>query len=162
MVRRPQSPFPSTAETTLSTLVRTLGIWRGLPAADRSLLLEATLLLPLVRLALVALPFGVFARLLGDEGRALGMGREEDAPVARRVAWAVRRVARRVPLRCACFERSVATRFMLRRRGVDSILHLGVHRGRSGVRAHAWLCSGGDVVVGGPGHHNCKVVGTFH
>ena len=43
------------------------------------------------------------------------------------------------PLPVACLERSIVLRQMLRRRGVEAELKIGVRREGEKVRAHAWL-----------------------
>jgi hypothetical protein len=60
----------------------------------------------------------------------------------------VRAWCRRVPWRALCFESALALRRMLRRRGVDAILHYGMARD-SELRAHVWLSVGGETVIGG-------------
>jgi hypothetical protein len=60
----------------------------------------------------------------------------------------VRSWSRRVPWRALCFESALALRTMLRRRGVDAILHYGMAR-EEGLRAHVWLSVGGETVIGG-------------
>lgn len=60
----------------------------------------------------------------------------------------VRAWCRRVPWRALCFESALALRTMLRRRGVDAVLHYGMARDE-GLRAHVWLSVGGETVIGG-------------
>ncbi len=65
-------------------------------------------------------------------------------PRVARIGAAVRAVARWLPFRAKCLEQAIAARAMLRRRGIVSVLRLGVVGGD--VRLlHAWLdtCSGG-------------------
>lgn len=74
-------------------------------------------------------------------------GKAGDADIALLRA-AVRAWCRRVPWRALCFESALALRTMLRRRGVDAILHYGMAR-EDGLRAHVWLSVGGETVIGG-------------
>jgi len=60
----------------------------------------------------------------------------------------VRAWCRRVPWRALCFESALALRTMLRRRGVDAILHYGMAQGE-GLSAHVWLSVAGETVIGG-------------
>jgi hypothetical protein len=74
------------------------------------------------------------------------------APAVRQVGNAVERVARILPWHPVCLPQAIATRAMLRRRGVACISHLGVY-GSSPVTAHAWVTVGATVVQGGPVGH---------
>jgi hypothetical protein len=60
----------------------------------------------------------------------------------------------RVPFRAVCLQRGLALQWMLRRRGVDAILHYGVQLTKSGeeLAAHVWVSVGGRVLLGGPQH----------
>lgn len=71
---------------------------------------------------------------------------------AGRVLRAVRRAARLVP-GASCLTQALTAQILLARRGVPSVLHLGVNRTENGVfGAHAWLEIGGVVVMGGDRH----------
>jgi hypothetical protein len=73
-------------------------------------------------------------------------------PPVKRVGTAVERVSRALPWRPACLPQAIATRAMLRRRGVSCESHLGVTESNP-VTAHAWITVGGTVVQGGPVGH---------
>jgi hypothetical protein len=110
---------------------------------------EALILLAVARLLVVATPFRFLSRLLG-RSRRQGSGSTASLDEARQIGWALNAVGARVPWRCKCLERAVAGKFMLQRRGYSSYLTLGVRRPRPGdpIRAHAWLRSGLNTVVG--------------
>ncbi|HEY2770916.1 MAG TPA: lasso peptide biosynthesis B2 protein [Solirubrobacteraceae bacterium] len=72
----------------------------------------------------------------------------EDAE-ARRVGRAVARVARVLPHEPSCLRQAIATRWMLRRRGIACEAHLGIVS-TDPFEAHAWVTVGGVVVLGGP------------
>lgn len=72
----------------------------------------------------------------------------EDLNVAE-VGWMIRRVRRLLPWRSSCLVQAVAARMMLRRRGVPSLLHIGVARRDGQWAAHAWLEAGSGLVCGG-------------
>ncbi len=62
----------------------------------------------------------------------------------------VRAAANNVPWRSDCFPQAIAAREMLRRRGYESTIHLGVDRiDRENIAGHAWLSCNGTVVTGG-------------
>jgi hypothetical protein len=53
---------------------------------------------------------------------------------------------------------------MLQRRGLPSVLYLGVDHGSGGkawLEAHAWLCCGADFVTGEQQHERFKVLAAF-
>lgn len=57
-----------------------------------------------------------------------------------------------LPWRPKCLAQAIATRIMLRRRGIDSRGHLGVVDTQP-MSAHAWVTVGEEVVQGGPVDH---------
>lgn len=61
-------------------------------------------------------------------------------------------IARRLPGESSCLAQALAGQRMLVRRGLANELHLGVATGRE-LRAHAWLTSAGQPVVGQPRDH---------
>lgn len=67
-----------------------------------------------------------------------------------RIAWAVIAMSRFVPDGSNCLIRALASARMLRRYGYDATLQIGVTKAANGgINAHAWLESGGQVVIGG-------------
>jgi hypothetical protein len=76
--------------------------------------------------------------------------------VAEEVGWAVTRAARHVPFNAVCLPQAMAARIMLKRRGVDSVLHFGARIGQDKIGrdkpidAHAWLDAAGVEVTGYP------------
>ena len=65
------------------------------------------------------------------------------------VRWAVRACARRVPWRAKCFEQALAARWMLRQRGVATMLHYGARQLPDGALiAHVWVTAGSADVIG--------------
>lgn len=123
----------------------------------RALLAEAVACLALARLALIAVPFPVLARRLGEfvppadprtRTEARGM---EDAALAAEIGWAVTRAARHLPFRAVCLPQAMAARVMLKRRGVRSVMHFGAAKGMERpLDAHAWLDAAGVEVTGYP------------
>jgi hypothetical protein len=69
---------------------------------------------------------------------------------AQLVGVAVAGAARRLPWHPTCLRQALAAQRMLRRRGIDSRLHLGV-TGATATEAHAWVTVAGRPVVGGQG-----------
>jgi len=143
-----------------------MGRWARLLArspAERTLLLEAAAWLALFRLVILLLPFRWIAPRLGRHMEESGEADDDDAAhreLVPRVGWAVAAAARHVPWQAVCLPQAMAAKAMLRRRGVDSTLYLGVVRDRE-MMAHAWLRVGGRIVTGGPGVDRYTVVSTF-
>ena len=129
-----------------------------LGARRRAMLGEAVFWLAAARIALIAVPFPVLARRLGEfvpptdpRVRGAGPGPAANSAVAAEVGWAVTRAARYVPFRAVCLPQAMAARVMLRRRGVGSVLHFGAAKGaKRPIDTHAWLDAAGIEVTGYP------------
>lgn len=73
-----------------------------------------------------------------------------EAALVSRVAYAIPRVAARVPWRADCLVQALAARRWLGRYGVETRLTLGVPRNKpTDFEAHAWLTAGNHIVTGG-------------
>jgi len=125
----------------------------------RGLLPEAVICLWASRLALLWIPFPKLARRLGTfvpptdprahEARAVSAPGK--TKLAEDVSWAVTRAARYVPFNAVCLPQAMAAQFMLRRRGVKSVMHFGAAKGQEKpLDAHAWLDAAGVQVTGYP------------
>lgn len=67
-----------------------------------------------------------------------------------RVAFAIPRVAARLPWRADCLVQALAAERWLRSQGIIATLHFGVPRnGIAKFEAHAWLKAGDQIVTGG-------------
>jgi hypothetical protein len=135
--------------------------------SERVLFLEALVLLGLARLSVLVVPFRYLAALLGVH---MLVSPKEATPKqvdrSRRVGKAVRLVARHTPWYSNCLAQAIAAKMMLRLRGIDSTLFLGVANdrefdGRKELYAHAWLRSGDLIVTGGGNLGRFKVLSTF-
>ncbi len=118
--------------------------------AQRSLplLVAAALLLPVVRLALWLLPFGLLWRATTRLARPRAASA---APTPEQIAWAVTAAARRVPGGRHCLAQAVTAYILLRRAGHSARVRLGLARDRpGGFAAHAWVEREGRVLLGGP------------
>jgi hypothetical protein len=89
------------------------------------------------------------ARLLGTTGGVPSAQPLASSAEARRIGRTVARVARVLPHEPTCLRQAIATRWMLRRRGIDCEAHLGIVR-TDPFEAHAWVTVGDVVVQGGP------------
>ena len=116
-----------------------------LSAGRRRLLLRATVAVAGFRVALALLPFRWV------QGLAVRPRRSSAGPRASRddLAWSVVAVGRR--FRSTCLVDALALQALLLREGHDASLRIGVAKTDAGrLEAHAWLDSGGRVLVGGP------------
>ena len=140
--------------------------WFGLDWSQRLVLSEATCYLTAAHSAVRLLPFRWTAARLGRLGseaieRPIS---PEQRHQAQQVGWAVTALARRFPWDAKCLSQAVAGKWMLQRRGLPSVLYLGVDRGggeKEWLEAHAWLRCGDDFVTGEQQHGRFKVLATF-
>jgi hypothetical protein len=115
---------------------------------NRRLLAEALPALVLASLAVRLVPFRRLAVLASRPVRREGAA--ADPAFLRKMRWAVEAWGRRVPWRAVCFQKGLALHWMLRRRGVASVLHYGVAmEADRGLRAHVWVSVDGRDVIGG-------------
>lgn len=117
-----------------------------LSAAERSLLVRAVFVLGATRLGLWLLPLRVVRRLLGATAQPA-------SPIVTltpaHIAWAVAVACRLIP-RATCLPQALAAEALLVRSGYTAELRIGVAKTAQGERlvAHAWVESGGRVIVG--------------
>jgi hypothetical protein len=78
------------------------------------------------------------------------------------VGWAVTRAAACLPVPARCLAQALAARAMLRRRGIGSIMHVGVARpDEAAFEAHAWLEAAGIEVTGYPVPQRLREIGRL-
>ena len=72
-------------------------------------------------------------------------------------------LGRRLPFRAVCLQQGIALQWMLRRRGVDAILHYGIQLPTNGddMLAHVWVSVEGDVLLGSPQHKEFAEVARY-
>lgn len=140
------------------SMIRPLRSYTRLPRARRAAAAEAARGLLRAWYLVRARPFSRYARRLGtaQAGEVVWDWQGDMAPL-RDVQWAVTRINRLCAGRFTCLMQAMAGQEMLRRRGVESAVVLGVIPGRSGPAptAHAWLRVGPYIVLGQeerPGH----------
>ena len=123
-----------------------------LDGADKWLLLRAVAWLAIARIMLVVLPFRRLAARLSARSDFAQV--EPDPELLQRIGRAVAIAANQVPWRSDCFPQTIAARMLLRRHGIESIVHIGVERvGDDELNGHAWLTCGETVVTGGTELH---------
>lgn len=126
------------------------------PWRDNLLAAEAFLAMAVAAALIAFVPFRRVAPLM--DAKVRGSPPDDDARKAlvSRVRWAVLASARRAPWRTMCFEQGLTAHWMLRRRGVPTLLHYGVARSDEGqLEAHVWVRDSGQPVTG------CEVAPRF-
>jgi hypothetical protein len=122
----------------------------ALSARERGLVLEALLLMALVRVGLAGSSVPRMRRLLSlytERRRHRGRADREDL---QRIQWAVAAGARRIP-GATCLVQALTADALLRRHGFPSEMCFGVRKPGTPSRsleAHAWVLCDRQVVVG--------------
>ncbi len=126
----------------------------------RLIALEALLTIGVAWAALKLLPFRRAIRL-----GAVALPSKPPPDPARIVtmcAAAVHSASRFLPMRAVCIHQGLGLQRMLRRRGVDALLHYGIaNDDDNALRAHVWVEAGGDTVIGGSEAAEFTRVATF-
>jgi len=126
--------------------------------ADGPMLAEALAALALASLAIALLPFRRVAAFASPSGQRPP---RTDSETVRRARSAVTGWARRVPWRAVCFQKGLALHWMLRRRGIPSVLLYGARRDGDGLAAHVWVDVDGETVIGGEEAPNFACLARF-
>lgn len=119
-----------------------------LKRADYTMLSKALVCVIAARLGLWLLPFRAICALQ----ERIGGGASESGPsnkqLVAKVGWAIATVSRFVP-RATCLAQALAAQTLLKRLSQPARMRIGVAKGERGnLEAHAWVESGGRVIVG--------------
>lgn len=148
----------------LTLLKRKLTLWHRLPLDEKALFFEAVYFLGVARLTVRFIPFKRIAPTLGTLIQQNDVSEETmtDAK-ALKIGQAIARAVRYMPWESVCLPQAIAAQRMLRRRGLEWSLYLGVAREDvgPGLKAHAWLRSGSSILCGAQGHQQFSVVSVF-
>jgi Transglutaminase-like superfamily len=123
-----------------------------LAPADRRLLLETALWLAASQLALFLFSFGTVLEL-----QAIALRRPRGSRIDRqtptdRVVWAMDLVGKCLPATKNCLTRALAAQVLLTRWSHPVQFQIGVAKDPDdNLQAHAWLKTGGEVVIGRSG-----------
>lgn len=153
------------------TLMSKLAFFRELPCkwlkrsrSERTLLLEAVLLLAIARMAVIIIPFRRLAPSLGDQTISAGeVIRPGKLHIAQDAGQAVRSAASHTFWISNCLPQALAGYWMLKRRRIPATLFLGVAKeaGKANISAHAWLRCGDMILTGAEGHEQFTVITAF-
>ena len=132
-----------------------------LTVQDKALAVEAANWLLLTRLAVILLPYRYLRKMLGRP-QVVATCPEIDEQVVRRIGWMIRRVAPRMPIKCTCVPQALSAKYMLKHRGINSTLYLGLGNSETrGTMGHAWLKVNQITVTGGRGNDKLALMGYF-
>lgn len=126
-----------------------LAKWRALSWSERAIVFTAALLLPLFWGGLRLLGLARFGGWLDRPATRPPSGGQTSAALA--LGRLVNIAANHSPVRASCLTRSLLLRWMLRRRGIDSQLRIGVRLVQDALEAHAWVEMAGRPVNDAPG-----------
>ena len=130
-------------------------LW-ALQPADRVLLCETAFWLAVAAVAIAILPFERLGRMAAISPSRRVLVEPKRMKETRRIRWAIMACGSRMPWRAMCFEQGLAAQFMLRRRGIPSVLYYGAAPDRDrGVSAHVWVRDRDIDVVG------CEIASQF-
>jgi len=128
--------------------MRRVAKFLALTRSDRDLVLRTIAPVVAMRLAMWTLPFARVRGICDAMSRPMRAD-HSILPTPDRIAWAVAALSRVVPRADNCLVRALATGIVLKRYGYPSELKIGVMKPvGGGFEAHAWLESGGAVVIG--------------
>jgi len=121
----------------------------SLKAGEKLVVLEAVVLLAVVRMALVLIPL---PRTLAGLQRVGSMIRLPNLSGSR-VLDLTERTSRHLPFKVTCLSLALVAQTLLMQSGGGGVLTIGVKRmSPDWIEAHAWLEEEGKVVLGGPQH----------
>lgn len=126
---------------------------------DWAMLAESALALILASALIRFLPFRQVAQIASSAYPIRDIA--PDRRIISKMGWALAVVASAVPWRAVCFHKGVAAQFMLRRRRLPSALHYGIHSRARHLKAHVWVMSGDEPVVGVNEADQFACVATF-
>jgi len=136
--------------TRLQRLAAKAAAVRRLTWRDRWILLQASLLLPLLGVSLRVMSFrrihSVLRRFIPDTEPAAAANPQTASERVLQIAYVVAMASRNTPTANSCLHRSLTLWWLLRRRGFDSHVRFGARRQQSGFEAHAWVEHHGVVV----------------
>lgn len=133
-----------------------------LPFKEKLALAEAFFLLISIKLMIILFPLRWYKKLLGDQNINADYTPDNLAiTIILCVSRTIARSRKIIPWKNQCLTEAITAKLLLRRRGVNSTLYLGVNRDNNKMTAHAWLCCGNLFVTGKRGMEKFTVVSSF-
>jgi len=129
---------------------------------DRLLLAESLGALAVASFFIALLPFRTVAAAASVPVRRLSPMSNRARATVDRVRWSIAAVSARVPWRAVCFQKGLAAHWMLRRRGMPSVMYYGAAlRPDTELAAHVWVRSGELDVIGCETATDYALLATF-
>lgn len=124
------------------------------------LIVEASAALAMMSAAVRFLPFRRAVRM--GSRMLSGAAPDDRTEILGDARWSVVAAAGAVPWRAVCLQQGLALQWMLRRRGIDAVLHYGLAKEKGAkLEAHAWVSVGDNLVIGGEIASKFRCVATF-
>lgn len=129
---------------------------------QKIMLIEASLLLLLARVALKYCPFKYIQQILNLPPKKPELvGKERDL-IRDNVIWAIRRSAHYLPGKTVCFPRGIVAQQMLRRRNIGTSLYYGASATiENRLKSHVWVRDGSIDVVGCDAATGYKIIAIY-
>ncbi|MBI5411263.1 MAG: lasso peptide biosynthesis B2 protein [Nitrospirae bacterium] len=125
---------------------------RRLSPPEAMILAQAWVLLILAELGLRLLPFHSLLSLRRGFQRASQDSLPPPPLFIARLAWLVEVAGRYSVIKATCLKQALVLSWLLERRGLSTLLRIGVSRRAGALKAHAWLELDGQVILGLPVH----------
>lgn len=122
------------------------------------------LLSGMIRLSMLIIPFKYFKKYLGIPKKESPFElSEESLEIAKQLRRLVLQVCRYTPWESKCLVRAILGAHLLKRKGIESTLYLGVNKNVEGeIQAHAWLRVGERIIMGGENKSDFVEVAKFY
>ena len=122
------------------------------PLREKWLLIRILFLLFFVRFLLLILPFKHFSKLLGKPADDHPENSPNPDPYYTGIiARFISNGSRLVPWDSKCLAQAAAGKIMMRKKNIPATVYFGVKKGdeKEKIKAHAWLCVGSEIILGG-------------
>jgi hypothetical protein len=120
------------------------------PFLEQLTLVQVSLLLVSIRIALFLLPFSTMSRLTRRAGRPESELDPNQIVSMKRILWAINRAGGSILRDRACLTQALAGQVLLNRCGISTRVKIGVLKDPEGhFQAHAWLENDGQLLLGG-------------
>lgn len=130
----------------------------------KGLFIYAYILSGMIRLSILIIPFNYLKKGLGIPKQESSFeSSEKQLEVAKQVRCLVLQVCHHTPWESKCLVRAILSAHLLKRKGMESTLYLGVNKNVAGdIQAHAWLRVGEMIIMGGENKNDFVEVARFY
>ena len=126
----------------------------NLPLNRKIIILEAVFWLPVMKFIIHFIPMKIYTPFI--LGEVLKVTSENEIrnkeQLFENMKWGINLVSEKMPWNKKCFAMAATAKIMLRYRGINSTLYLGLSKKENQrLGAHAWLRAGNFYITGGDG-----------